>query len=164
MAKLQDISAKCTHTGYRFAPMIGQRLTRYECAQMYLEDEGQWERWDDLPLRLYFEQKSVVSVSWSSFCNLKVTQDEALPHWFHGKPPVRWVDDDIPEIESCIGLRLCDVRLGRGEMTVEGNEIEIWTSLLLGFEAGWFEIFNALDENGYDYHSKLPEGEFRSCV
>lgn len=164
MPKLEDLSKNCQWIGYRFAPLIGQRLIRYSAAEMYFEKEDIWERWDDLPLRLYFEPASVLSVSWRGIDELGVTQDEALPYWYHGKPVTRWVSDNVPELENCIGHSLTDVRLGRGEASIEGKEIAVWTRLLLGFEDGWFEIFNALDENSYDYHSELPEGEFQSCV
>ena len=51
--------------------------------------------------------------------------------------------------------------LGRGEMTIEGRDVEIWT--LIETDRGWLEIFNALDENGYDLHAEKPAGMFVRC-
>lgn len=54
--------------------------------------------------------------------------------------------------------------LGQGEMSIEGKPIEIWTRLLIRLDVGWLEIFNALDENGYAFHSERPEGSFIPCL
>ena len=164
MPEAQDLHKKSDLIRRIFAPLIGQRLTRYEAGEAYFEEEGLWERWDDLPLRLYFSPAFAVSISWSGFDDLRVASDDALPHWYGHWPTIRWRSDCVPELENYLGHNLIEVKLGRGEMTIEGEDIEIWTRLLLGFENGWFEIFNALDENGYNYHSELPEGEYRSCV
>ena len=48
-------------------------------------------------------------------------------------------------------------------MSIEGTEIEIWTRLLIETDKGWIELFNALDENGYDFHEGQPSGDFISC-
>jgi hypothetical protein len=53
--------------------------------------------------------------------------------------------------------------LGQGEMAVEGREVEIWTRLMIETDRGWVEIFNALDENGYDLHAEKPAGTFVGC-
>jgi hypothetical protein len=49
-------------------------------------------------------------------------------------------------------------------MSVEGRDVEVWTRLLIQTDNGWLEIFNALDENGYDYHSERPGGTLMPCV
>jgi hypothetical protein len=54
--------------------------------------------------------------------------------------------------------------LGRGEMSIEGKEIEIWTRLLIATDRGWLEVSNALDENRYDFHVEMPGGDFVSCI
>ncbi len=60
--------------------------------------------------------------------------------------------------------RICGVSLGRGEMSIESRDIEIWTRLLFDLGGSWLEVFNALDENGYALHLTKPEGEFRPCA
>lgn len=47
-------------------------------------------------------------------------------------------------------------------MSIEDNEVEIWTRLLIGFEDGnVLEIYSALDENGIEFHQKGVSGEKR---
>jgi hypothetical protein len=43
--KIKDIQ---TH----FAAIIGEKIIRYETAELLLDD-GTWESWPDLPIRLY---------------------------------------------------------------------------------------------------------------
>jgi len=54
--------------------------------------------------------------------------------------------------------------LGRGEMSIEAKEVEIWTRLLIQVDEGWLEVFNALDENGYAFHAERPAGIFVPCI
>jgi hypothetical protein len=48
-------------------------------------------------------------------------------------------------------------------MSIEGEEVEIWTRLLIEVDGSWLEIFNALDENGYAFHAGRPAGIFVPC-
>ncbi len=49
-------------------------------------------------------------------------------------------------------------------MTWDGRDIEIWTRLLIECDDGWLEIFNALDENDYAFHTMMPAGTFLPCL
>ena len=77
---------------------------------------------------------------------------------------VRWVHDAVESANRVVGAVLRSVALGQGEMSVSGRDIEIWTRLLLETDRGWLEIFNALDENGYDHHAARPSGVFAPCA
>ena len=77
---------------------------------------------------------------------------------------MRWVHNSIDRLNALIGSTILSVMLGRGEMTLEGRDLEIWTRLLIETDKGWLEVFNALDENGYDFHRHKPEGIFVSCI
>jgi hypothetical protein len=55
--KIEDIRA-------HFAAIIGERIVRYETAEL-LVDDGTWESWPDRPIRLYTGSSGVVAISWS---------------------------------------------------------------------------------------------------
>lgn len=47
------------------------------------------------------------------------------------------------------------------------SAIQLSFAALVGaieLEGQWLEVFNALDENGYDLHSTFPTGEFQHCL
>ena len=44
------------------------------------------------------------------------------------------------------------------------NSAAWWARLLLEFDRGWLEVFNALDENGYAGHATRPDGEWVRCA
>jgi hypothetical protein len=145
-----------------FAELVGKSLLKYETAELRLR-EGIWDPWNDLPIRLFVGEGDPTAVAWSHFSRLWIERGTALPFSTEGSE-VRWVENVIPALGQLIGSELRSVLLGRGQMSIEGHEIEIWTRLLLVFEAGWLEIFNALDENGYAFHSEQPIGEFIKCI
>jgi len=142
--------------------LIGKSLTKYETAEL-LSDEGTWEAWPDLPIRLYTDSETVVSVSWSGFDDLWIEQGMKLPFLAEGVT-VRWIQNGISKIQSAVGNVMHAVLLGRGEMSIEGRDLEIWTRLLIECEGGWSAIFNALDENGYAFHTTMPSGSFVKCI
>jgi hypothetical protein len=145
-----------------FTELIGQRISRYQTAQLLLSD-GSWDNWPDLPIRIYTDRGHLVSVSWSQFDDLWLSSDSSLP--FVGEDATtRWVDNSIAQINECFGRTIRGVMLGRGEMSVEGRDIEVWTRLVVHLGDCWLEIFNALDENGYNLHRVQPSGEFVHCI
>jgi hypothetical protein len=77
---------------------------------------------------------------------------------------VRWVQDGVARIQPAVGTLISAVLIGRGQMSIEGRELEIWTRLLIECDGCWLEIFNALDENGYDFHTTMPTGTFLKCI
>jgi hypothetical protein len=144
-----------------FAPLMHQDLTRFETAELQFQD-GTWDAWPDLPIRLY-SARAVVSIAWWEFDDLWITNDESNPFSMEGSV-VRRVENAIDILKPAIGGRFNAVLIGRGEMSVEGRDIEIWTRIVIQIGDHWIEIFNALDENGFDFHLKLPAGEFVRCL
>jgi hypothetical protein len=144
------------------AGLIGSTIERFETAEL-LELEGIWSDWPDLPIRIYCTEQKLLSVSWSQFDDLWLTNDASLPFDVEDAT-IRWKPNGIDQISRVIGRNIEGVLLGRGQLAIESQEIEIWTRLLFDLGGAWLEIFNALDENGYDLHWAKPDGEFRECI
>ena len=145
-----------------FAPAIGSELRGYSTAEL-LHDDGTWAAWPDLPIRLEWGSGSLIAISWSKFDDLWIAADEALPFPVEGST-VRWVRNGFDNLNGLVGARILSVWLGRDEMSIGEKEFEIWTRLLIETDRGWLEVFNALDENGYDCHRDRPSGTFLSCI
>lgn len=145
-----------------FSDLIGRTLVGYGTAEL-LHDDGTWSRWDDLPIRLYAEDGTVIAVSWSGFDDLSLRKDEVLPSWVSGST-IRWTRNSIDELNDALGGVIGQVMLGEGEMSIEGRRIEVWTRLLIEVGGRYMEVFCALDQNGYALHDRMPEGRFVSCV
>lgn len=143
-------------------PLIGKTIERFETAEI-LHEDGTWDDWSDLPIRLYCSDFTLLSVSWSRFDNLWLSNDNSLPLAVEDAT-TRWKSNGIQKIIAAIGQKICGVSLGRGEMSIESHDIEIWTRLVFDLGGSWLEVFNALDENGYDLHLTKPDGEFRKCT
>ena len=157
-ADVSKINAIRTH----FAPLIGKRIDYYRTAEILGED-GTWSNWPDLPIRLYTPESTLVSVSWSCFDDLCLTNDETIPSWVD-EATTRWVDNRIDAINDCLGRSIRSVLLGQGDMKIEDQAIEIWTRLVMDLGDRWLEVFNALDENGYQLHEEMPTGDFVNCI
>ena len=161
-----------------FGPVIGARLRSYSTAEI-LHDDGTWGAWPDLPVRLEWDSGHLVALAWSKFDDLQilaaasaswaafddpwVATDSAAPLTVSGTT-ARWVADASIAVRQVVGASLLSVALGRGEMSVAGHDIEIWTRVLLETEAGWLEIFNALDENGFAHYRERPPGDLVPCI
>ena len=145
-----------------FMPVIATKISRYQTAELQHID-GTWDAWPDLPIRIFTDSNRVVSVSWSRFDDLWLANDHSLP-FVAEDATTRWVDNAVEGINGCLGRTIHGVMLGRGEMSIEERKIEIWTRLVIDLGDCWFEIFNALDENGYDLHEFRPAGEFVHCI
>ena len=157
-ADAEKVSAIQKH----FALLLGSRINRYYTAELFL-DGGTWVSWPDLPIRIYTDTNLQVSVSWSQFDDLWLGNDNSLPFDVEDAT-TRWVENDIPNINDCLGRTIQGVMLGRGQMSLEGREIEIWTRLVIDLGDRWLEVFNALDENGYGFYKTMPTGEFVKCI
>ena len=145
-----------------FSGLVGCPIRRYHTAELNLAD-GTWVSWPDLPIRVYAESGAMVAVSWARFDDLWLANDESLP--FDAEDATtRWVENGIGQINGCLGRVICGVMLGREGMTWGGSQIEIWTRLLIDLDDCWLEIVNALDENGYAFHTTMPIGEFVKCL
>lgn len=145
-----------------FSPLIGSRIVRYQTAEI-LHEDGTWDSWPDLPIRIFTDSPAMVSVSWSKFTDLWLANDGSLPFAAEDNS-FRWVDNGIQQINGCLNQVIEHVSLGRGEMSIEGRDIEIWTRLVVQLSIGWLEIHNAFDENGYHFHHTPPAGEFLHCI
>jgi hypothetical protein len=116
-----------------------------------------------MSIRFDWGQDRVIAVSWSQFEDLWLGEGESLPFGLSGAE-VRWIPNSISALNGALGGTLEGVLLGRGEMSISGVEVEIWSRLLIRTSRGWVEVYNALDENGYDYHTEKPPGEFVTCL
>jgi hypothetical protein len=144
-----------------FAPLLGAEIVRFQTAELQLLD-GSWTPWPDLPLRI-FTHAGLIAVSWSRFDDLWIAKDFSLPFEVEDSE-VRWIDNAIGATQPLVGSRIHSVLLGRGEMSIEGKDVEIWTRLVIVTNKGWLDVFNALDENGYEFYHAMPSGEFVKCL
>ncbi len=145
-----------------WAPLIGKTIQRFETAEI-LYDDGTWDDWPDLPLRIYCTDHSLVSVSWSRFDDLWLSNDTSLPFSIENVA-TRWKSNGITQLHAAIGHKIHSVSLGRSPLPLESHAMAIWTRLVIDLGGPWLEIFNALDENGYDLHLAKPDGELRKCI
>jgi hypothetical protein len=143
-------------------PLIGRTIERFQTAEI-LHSDGTWDDWPDLPIRVYCDGDILLSVSWSRFDDLWLSNDTTLP-FAAEDATTRWKSNGIEKICPAIGRRIQGVLLGRGEMSIGSCDIEIWTRLVFDLGGRWLEVFNALDENGYELHTVEPDGEFRKCT
>lgn len=102
-------------------------------------------------------------MSWSRFDDLWISTDHSLPFDTAGST-VRWVGSSLDAVNPAVGATLLSVALGQGEMSVAGRRVSIWSRLALHTDRGWLEIFDALDENGYEFHAERPPGTFVPCT
>lgn len=143
-------------------PLLGQTIERIETAQILLAD-GTWDDWADLPVRIHCSGGAMISIAWSAFDDLWLSNDESLPFPVD-EATTRWRTNRHAKLDAAIGRTIRGLTLGRGEMTIGSRDIEIWTRLLIDLGGNWLEVFNALDESGYAFHIVKPEGEFRPCT
>lgn len=143
----------------QISAVTGQYLSGYTCFE-YIADDGQSDRWDDMPLQLFFDGPMPLSIAWSHFDNLWCKIGTELP-FDPGENYRKCNNHGIREVEPLIGQKICSFYLGKGQMTIEDRDVEIWTRLLLCFEGGqYLEIYNKLDENGYMHHKQMPNGDW----
>ncbi len=160
MEEFEDKQAKIEALRRHFAPLIGNELSAFETAQIKLD--GEWDQWFDLPIRLYFGENALVSVAWSHFDKLFISGDKSQNFPTDGSE-VRWVFNSVDEVRDAISGTLKSVSLGLGDVSINNQQIEIWTRLLLEQDKGWLEIFNGLDENAFLFHRTKPAGKFVNC-
>jgi len=161
MQMAPDHSKKIDAIHVAFAPVVGQVIERYQTAEIF--SEGDWGAWADLPLRLYCSGGAMVSIAWSKFDDLWLSNDDST-HFQPDPKSTRWVDGVPSELAWAVGGTVVGASLGRGEMSLEGHDVEIWTRLIVNLGDRWLEVYNALDENGYSLHDSEPAGEFVKCI
>ncbi|GAB4459103.1 MAG: hypothetical protein OHK0037_03890 [Elainellaceae cyanobacterium] len=162
MLPVHTLEAKQAVIQTAISRLIDRRLLRYETAELRFED-GSWSAWRDLPIRFYTDNGEVVSVSWSKFDDLWIEPDRSLPFSIEGST-VRWVENTLPALNQALGQRICSVSLGTDNRAIADRRFATWTRLLLELESGWLEVFNAFDENGYEFYATRPEGRFERCI
>lgn len=132
-----------------FFKLLGKKIIKYETAEIYFDD---WEPWNDLPIRIYFDGGEVISIAWSKFDELWLSNDLTLPFSIEYNQ-VRWVTNSPKEIRGCLNNRISSVKLGVDYLVIENNKIEVFTHLLVYTTNGILDVFNNLDENGYSLTS-----------
>jgi hypothetical protein len=141
---------------HQFSALIGKEILGYELAQIWCEETAAWSEWNDLPVFLLIGSGEL-SISWQKFDELAIEVGRVLPFSLCGST-VRWINSGNIHLDTAIGRTVESVSLAQGEMTVGGSEIEIWTRLLIHFTGGGsLEVYNALDENGFELHTKTVE-------
>jgi hypothetical protein len=146
-----------------FGPLVGQKIDGYELPQYWYEEDKEWSDWMDLPLILKINKKPL-SISWCQFEDFAIDAGRPLPFSLVDTT-VKWISEGNKYLDSIIGQEIKSVALGRGEMTMEGKDIEIWTRLLIELSDGrTLDVFNALDENGVDVIDSNIEGELIKCL
>ena len=120
-----SLDEKCAALRTTFRPLLGDRLTSYATAEIFVAEDQEWSPWDDLPIRLYWASGAVTSVSWTKFDELVLTPDGSLPAWLmkSDSNQPRWVENSRPALNFLLGSPLQSVELGKGEMSVEGREL-----------------------------------------
>lgn len=164
----QKMQLVCT----AFEPLISLPITRYQTAEVQ-RDDGSWSPWPDLPVRIYAGDQALVSIAWSCFDTLWLSNDLSVPFdisW----DTVRWVDNGIPEINDCLSRAITGVSIGSSEVTFapnlnalinsDSNTMAIWPNLLIHLNEGHLQVFNNLDENAYSFHHVVPDGTFLKCL
>ena len=163
MKYVESLDEKSQLIRIQFEPLIGMPIKGYEVAEMWCSEEQKWSEWMDIPLFLNVGEK-VISISWQKFNELAIATGRVLPFSLGGST-FRWLCEGVSTLEPAIGKVITTVSIGRGGMSIEDHEIEIWTRLLIGLEDGEvLEIFNALDENGIEFHAKSVKAEIKKCI
>ena len=163
MKYISELEEKIKLIQRHFSGLIGGEVQGYELAQIWCDEEKEWNNWMDIPIFLIIEE-TILSISWSQFNDFGIEKGRVLPFSLSGST-VRWLSEGVGLIDPVIGKKIESISIGKGEMSIEEKEIEIWTRLLVRFEDGeTFEIFNALDENGIELHKGRVKGITKKCI
>ncbi|WP_157968087.1 hypothetical protein [Edaphovirga cremea] len=135
-----------------FGKFTGATLIGYSTAEIFFD---LWEPWNDLPIRLEFNNGQIIAVAWSKFDDLWLSNDQSLPFDIYDSE-VRWIENAFDDLNRLIGGVILSVSLGQDYLVWEGQEIPLDTHLIIETDQGVMDIFNALDENGYAYLPTRP--------
>ncbi len=136
-----------------FFKLIGKKIIKYETTEIYFDD---WEPWNDLPIRIYFDDGEVISIAWSKFDDLWLSNNLTLPFSIEYNQ-VRWVINKPSEIYGCLNSTISSIKLGVDYLIIETDKVEIFTHLLIYTTNGVLDVFNNLDENGYSLLSDFSD-------
>lgn len=166
MPSADDLHGQIQLACQYFHSRVGLPLLRYETAEMLTHDQT-WEPWNDLPIRLHIGPGAPVCVVWMYTYRLLIECDAPVPHWNTWTEPdqFRWAANALPLLEPLRGGTLRSAHLGR-DTNLAPNDLAFneWNRLLVEFDRGWLEVFNALDQNGYAVHAARPDGEWVRCA
>lgn len=163
MNYVEDLKEKIALIRERFSGLIGEKVQGYELAQIWVESESDWSNWMDVPLFLTVGDQTL-SISWVKFNELAIEPWRVLPFPLCSST-IRWLCEGVETLDQVTGKRIISVSLGRGDMTIEEKEIEIWTRLLLTLDNGMtLSVYNALDENGIELITEDKIGEAIKCT
>jgi hypothetical protein len=165
MPSADDLHGQLQLACQYFHSRVGLPLLRYETAEIRTHDET-WEPWNDLPIRLHIGPGAPVCVSWSETAELWIDEGRALPFHATGEGyQYRWVVNTLLDLEPLRGGILRAADIGRFLLfPTTLHSFPEWYRLLLEFDRGWLEVFNASDENGYAVHAARPAGEWVRCA
>ncbi|OMQ22172.1 hypothetical protein [Serratia oryzae] len=135
-----------------FGTFIGATLIGYSTAEIFVD---RWEPWNDLPIRLAFNNGQIISVAWSKFDDLWLSNDQSLPFDIYDSK-VRWIENAFDDLNRLIGGVILSVSLGQDYLELGGEETPLDIHLIIETDRGVMDIFNALDENGYAYLPSRP--------
>ncbi|MGH1366367.1 MAG: hypothetical protein ACRBF0_22595 [Calditrichia bacterium] len=139
-----------------FGQLIDKRFTHFHTLDLLHEDNN-FERCNDLPIILFFEEVDPVSISWSKTEDLAVAFGICLPFGIGGQT-TRWVENDVPELKPLLKQKLRGVHLAK-EATGE-----LWNRIVLTFDSGLMDVFNAGDENGYQFLATKPDYQLKNVL
>lgn len=159
MQYISDTEQKLVLIRETFSELIGETIHSYEFAQLWSEEEWAWSNWMDVPVFLSVGE-CVLSISWQKFDELAIASGRVLPFSLVGST-VRWVSEGMIPLDLTLGHRIEAVALGMEETSAGEN----WTRLLINLSNGTtFEIYNALDENGFILRDTTIQGDVKPCV
>jgi len=130
-----------------FTPLLGETIERYGFVELLDEDDGEWEAWHEIPLRLDIG-KTTLCISWEKFEDLALAQqDDTDQHW--DDDVMRWRYEGIEALDTALHNKIVAVALATYE------ESAFWSRLLIYLQSGAvLDIYNALDENAYALYTK----------
>lgn len=148
-----------------FHSRVGLTLLRYETG-MLRDAQNSYRSWHEAGIWLHLGPGEPVMVRWSVIELLVVDFDEPLPPWDESaNPDFGSVVNALPELNPLCGCALRAVYLDATDDHWEGASLVLRRPrLLLEFDRGWLEVFNALQENGYTTHATRPDGEWIRCA
>ncbi|MEM8533764.1 MAG: hypothetical protein AAGF95_23170 [Chloroflexota bacterium] len=159
MHYVSDTEQKIVLVRETFSELIGETIHSYELAQLWYEEEQEWMNWMDVPIFLVIGA-SILSISWQKLDELGLATGRALPFSLVGST-VRWVSEGIQPLDAILGQRVVSVALGMEEASAG----DTWTRLLINLDSGkTFEIYNALDENGFALRDTTVQSAIKPCV
>jgi len=149
----------------RFANLIGRIIRGYELAQIWDEDNGEWQDYLDYPIYLNIED-TILSIEWDKLDELLIEYGRVLTYNMVGRT-FRWVNEGNEILDSIIGSTLRSVSLGRWEYYErhKDTEMDLWIDLLLTLDNGkTLNIYNDHDKNGIKLYNKKIDWETIKCT